>query len=355
MAALLTSEADEDEEERPLIPREDPLFTEDLPPPGLDGDLRLLRFLKSYMPHYLSQATGRNSFFCRLGPGYEPFVQAFRAACRDLQRRGAGDDVPTPELPEAAANSSAEFGWDDLVGYWLRDCERHPRTAREMQTLVRSFQCFLGKKTPAQVTKADVTAWLRHERETRANSGKTLEKKGVLIGALFSLAVKDDLLPKSPFAGFDYKRLSQKIGVQTESSREPFTLVQLQTLFSEDSLFGQTKGNGGGGYHARVWIPLLGLFTGARLDELGRLTVEDIQREPVPYFRIRRAKNKESLRSVPLHPKLIEIGFLDYVDAVAPWLIGIGGGLGIVLALAMLFLKRPLGEDREHPNPKPPA
>ena len=45
----------------------------------------------------------------------------------------------------------------------------------------------------------------------------------------------------------------------------------------------------------------------------------------------------------------------DWINAVAPWLIGIGGGLGIVLALAMLFLKRPLGEDREHPNPKPPA
>ncbi|WP_312261489.1 hypothetical protein [Candidatus Igneacidithiobacillus taiwanensis] len=169
---------------------------------------------------------------------------------------------------------------------------------------------------PAEVAKADVTAWLRNQRETRGNCGKTLEKKGILVGAAFSLAVKDELLPKNPFAGFDYKRLSQKIGIESDAAREPFTLSQLQMLFAEDVLFAQTAGRGGGGHYARVWLPLLGLFTGARLDELGRLMVNDVLQQPVPHFRIRRGKNSESLRSVPLHPQLLELGFLDYDEAI---------------------------------------
>lgn len=317
VASLLASDSGEDSDERWLVPHENPFFVGELPPPGLEGDVQLLRALKFYISHFLHVATGKDTFFWRLGEGYEPFVTAFRAASRDLRRRSEGESISTPPMPDIATNRKPVFGWDELLAYWLKDCERHPRTTGEMRTLMQSFQQFLGKKTPAEVTRQDVTAWLRHERDSRGNSGKTLEKKGVLVAALFSLAVKDEFLPKNPFAGFDYKRLSPKIGVQTKSSRESFSLVQLQALFSEDGFFGQSKGVGGGGYHARVWIPLLGLFSGARLDELGTLTVADIQREPVPHFRIRRAKNSESLRSVPLHPQLLELGFMDYVDAIA--------------------------------------
>ena len=133
-----------------------------------------------------------------------------------------------------------------------------------MEGLVQSLSAFLKGRNPGEMSKADASAWLRHERDTRGNTGKTLEKKGTLVGALFS----------------------------------------------------QTRDAGGGGYHARVWLPLLGLFTGARLNELGRLVVGDIQGDPVPHFDIRRAKNSGSLRAVPLHPQLVELGFLEYVEAL---------------------------------------
>lgn len=317
VASLLAPDSDgKDTDERWLMPRENPFFVGKLPPPGLVGDVELLKALKPFIAQHLHLATGRDTSFWRLGEGYEPFAAAFRAVSRDLKRRQKGEEVPTPPVPEIAVKGKPTFGWQELLEYWIRDCPRHPRTVREMQTLVQALSEFLRGKLPADMSKQDVTAWLRHERDSRGNSGKTLEKKGTLVGALFSVAVKDDLLPSNPFAGFDYKRLALKIGVQSESGREPFSLAQLQTLFSAEGLFAQSKGNGGGGYYARVWIPLLGLFTGARLDELGRLTVDDIQREPVPHFRIRRAKNSESLRSVPLHPQLIEHRLLDYVEAI---------------------------------------
>jgi integrase len=70
---------------------------------------------------------------------------------------------------------------------------------------------------------------------------------------------------------------------------------------------------------ADTWLPLLGLWTGARLEELGGLRVEDVKQEgSIPYIFIRatdgrRLKNKGSERRVPSHPALISAGFLDYV------------------------------------------
>lgn len=318
VASLLApASSGDDSEDRLLIHRENPYFVGDLPPPGVVGDVALLKELKINIAHFLRMATGRDTFFWRLGEGYEPFATDFRAASRDLQRRHAGGEVPSPPLPEApAADPAQALSWEGLLDYWRNDCERHPRTAQEMQTLIRSLAAFLPGKGPAAMTRQDVTAWLRHERDTRGNGAKTLEKKGTLMGALFSIAVKDELLPANPFAGFDYKRFTQKIGIDDGGDREPFQPVQLERLFSPGGLFSQTRDAGGGGYHARVWLPLLGLFTGARLNELGQLLITDIQRDPVPHFRIRRAKNSESLREVPLHPRLVELGFMDYVDAL---------------------------------------
>ena len=155
-----------------------------------------------------------------------------------------------------------------------------------------------------------------NERDQRGNSAKTLEKKGTLVGALFSVAVKDELLPKNPFSGFDYRRFAAKEGIAPEEERRPFSMEELTRIFSPEGLFGVTKGKGGGGYHARVWMPLVGLYSGARLNEIGQLTLSHIVLDPVPHFRILHAKNQSSIQDVPIHSKLIELGFLDYAEAI---------------------------------------
>ncbi len=67
------------------------------------------------------------------------------------------------------------------------------------------------------------------------------------------------------------------------------------------------------------WGALIACFTGARLEEIAQLYVSDIQREGnIWFFNInddgeKKLKNKSSKRTVPIHSKLIELGFLDYV------------------------------------------
>lgn len=77
----------------------------------------------------------------------------------------------------------------------------------------------------------------------------------------------------------------------------------------------------------QYWIPLLAAFTGARVNELGQLTPSDIRqsKEGTWYIDItdtkddeesdKTLKNVESRRIIPVHKKLIELGFIDFVQS----------------------------------------
>jgi integrase len=73
------------------------------------------------------------------------------------------------------------------------------------------------------------------------------------------------------------------------------------------------------------WVPWLAAFTGARCDELCGAMVADVRVEDgINTIRIDVAnreeggsvKNSASIRSVPLHPALIDEGFLKYVASL---------------------------------------
>ncbi|WP_342355976.1 site-specific integrase [Vibrio aestuarianus] len=71
------------------------------------------------------------------------------------------------------------------------------------------------------------------------------------------------------------------------------------------------------------WLPLLGCFTGARLNELCQLYKEDIyQQDGIWTIRIdeqfegQKLKNTFSRRTIPIHQKLLDLGFIDYVKSV---------------------------------------
>lgn len=69
------------------------------------------------------------------------------------------------------------------------------------------------------------------------------------------------------------------------------------------------------------WLPLLGLYTGARAEELARLRPQDIHCEQgIWLFNITteglsRIKGESAVRKVPLHDDLIRFGFLAHVVA----------------------------------------
>jgi len=72
------------------------------------------------------------------------------------------------------------------------------------------------------------------------------------------------------------------------------------------------------------WLPLLGIFSGARLNELAPLCVEDVKTDAASGVRFmtviedeeegRSVKTEGSVRAIPIHSELIRIGFVEFVE-----------------------------------------
>lgn len=74
---------------------------------------------------------------------------------------------------------------------------------------------------------------------------------------------------------------------------------------------------------ADYWCPLLMLFTGARINEIAQLYCADVKHHgTIDYISIHAnrpdmsVKNFHAVRFVPLHPKLVSLGFVEYVGAL---------------------------------------
>ncbi|MBT0651844.1 site-specific integrase [Geomobilimonas luticola] len=74
-----------------------------------------------------------------------------------------------------------------------------------------------------------------------------------------------------------------------------------------------------------AWVPLIAAYSGARQGEICQLLVTDIKEaDGIPYMHIteeddagnlvKTVKNENSKRVVPIHPAIIEMGFLDFVE-----------------------------------------
>jgi integrase len=111
--------------------------------------------------------------------------------------------------------------------------------------------------------------------------------------------------------------------VADASDRDAFTVEELNTLFATP-VFAKGERPAPGKGDAAFWLPLLSLYSGARRSELSGLRANDVQEiERVPCLLFvedksvgKRLKSATALRTVPVHPQLITLGWLRHVDAV---------------------------------------
>lgn len=82
---------------------------------------------------------------------------------------------------------------------------------------------------------------------------------------------------------------------------------------------------------ARYWVPLVCLFHGLRIRETLQLHVHDITNGDTPLITIqteldksdrklaRHLKNDATRRTIPIHPELLKLGFMDFVQEAGKW------------------------------------
>jgi integrase len=152
------------------------------------------------------------------------------------------------------------------------------------------------------------------EEDLERIASKTVSLYLSNLKQLFKWALSEGWLDELPTAGI-------AVEIEARTRRRAYTTIELRQLFGSLLPLKDAEPE-------RWWIPALGLYTGARLNELCQLQLTDVQLNAGYHILnlsefgsdgVRRLgfslKNDGSDRLVPIHKKLIEAGFLDYAEA----------------------------------------
>lgn len=246
------------------------------------------------------------------------FLKASRKSIELIKARNRGEVVDTPKadpfiartLPPTATHQTL----DSLVTYWKTQADRKPRTVMEVETVVSRF-IEVNENLPATTIKKSHVVAFKDRMLEDGKSVATVRKYLGLLSAVFETAVSNDKPPVNPVRGIKLAKAKT-----AQKSRIPFDSSDLKLIFTSEVFTLGQRPRGGKG-EAAFWIPLIALWSGARLEEIGQLLVSDISQDKgIHYFHIiddesgdKSVKTSSSRRKVPIHNELIKYGFLDYV------------------------------------------
>jgi integrase len=226
---------------------------------------------------------------------------AWESAPVKSDRKGKGEG-------NGKSNSATDLTLDDLFERWMREAAPSPSTVTTWRSYMRQLKTFVGHDDPARVTKADIVAW----KDSLLAADRV--PKGIRDGQLaatrsiFNYGLANDLLTVNPALGVTIRQ-KKKAGTKmlSYSDAEVARILALATA--------QTKPD-------RRWLPWLMALSGARVGELAQLWGRRIvEFDGVWVMKIAPAedggtlKNEGSERDVPIHPTILERGFLDFVQS----------------------------------------
>ncbi|MCW2265881.1 integrase [Gluconobacter cerinus] len=217
--------------------------------------------------------------------------------------------------------------------------ERKPTvsTAASFQTSIRRFVEVFGDLDVAHITKRQIAGFKDvlltiparlkpSERLLTVEEVTTLYKDQPDIPCLSSATINSKHLAAVSVAlkwasdnGYVDQVVSREVRAKggvptTKAARFPYSLEDLKAIFAL-SVFVKGERSAAGAGEAAVWLPILALYSGARLNELGTLRIGDVIRESdIDALRIRAGKTVNAVRRIPIHNEVKRLGFLRYVE-----------------------------------------
>lgn len=233
--------------------------------------------------------------------------------------------------PTLAALSKLYIEEGKRGGTW-REVSTHEveRSLRDLFDLmgdmpVEAFDVQQARLLKERLSRCPQYFGLRSEFE-----GKTLKQvveSGAVYKTITAVTVNNRLRKLSAFMnwcksnGYVADNPLAGLKVMTGSAKDArlsFDRQDLTILLNLDALRAEARK-----YPWRYWLPLLGRATGARLEELCQLRVDDfIEQQGIQCIRIddsregQNLKNASSRRMLPLHPDLIDLGLMQHVESV---------------------------------------
>lgn len=234
--------------------------------------------------------------------------------------------------PAAHAPANPTRLADALLQYASRPVDLAPRTKKEQKRLLDSLVSFLLATYPAlgsepfvhDVGTHHLTAFLDTVysksdtggvKTDTAASPLTVLKKVSHLRTFFEWAREDrQFTTADPTTGLGRRDKDlRKAAAKQERHYEPFSTAQLQTIFEPRRYLAFNRAAD------YFWAPLIGLHLGTRLKEIVTLELDAIDRDGATglWFmdvKPEYAKNKNSIRRLPITEKLLGLGFIEYVE-----------------------------------------
>lgn len=264
------------------------------------------------------------------------FLQALRDAFESRKRNAEGDYRPDPKaerFPEwkhpnasAAAPARPKVSLKGLVEAWWKEARatgRKPSTHESYRNTMAAFVAFVGHDDACRVTKTDVIGFKDHRlasvhpRTKRRISAKTVKDSDLAgLKTVFGWAVANSKMETNPAAGVTLKLAKpQRLRSKGFTDAEAGAILKAAQGVKQGSERPKT-------FAAKRWVPWLCAYTGARVGELAQLRKEDVRREAGHWIihitpEAGTVKTNEA-RDVVLHPHVVELGFISFVQAAPP-------------------------------------
>lgn len=256
--------------------------------------------------------------------------QEERAAAAEA--RLAAMQAPATEIAHTGpsrpvARSGAAVWLDEgIVEGWAAERTPQRKGVEAHRSVARWLHERVGRKPVDEITRQDVLTFkskLLEEGQTPANIRQKLSR----LRTLLQWAADNGHAPTNVAHGVTIKDTQA-----AKNKRKPFDLPALNAIFASPVYADGERPKQGRG-EAAYWLPLLALFTGARMEELGQLRPNDVvrltypdpeEREQASWFLHLvevegedgpKLKNAASERLVPIHPELERLGFLTFAQA----------------------------------------
>lgn len=230
--------------------------------------------------------------------------------------------TPTPVLAQSKASIITAYSFKDLIEFWAAE-RKHlgPKSVYEVEHIAGKLVKFLGHEEPLlearlraakadELGDSDFIGW----KETLIKSGLaagTIRKNLNMMKTVFVLAAANNKIAVDPTLGVTYRAKRDPRKKRLGYTDSDATKILLAARQEKEP-------------HLR-WTPWVCAFTGCRLDEVVSAMVRDIEKVGDIFVLAIRLdyrdadaslKTEESERKVPLHPALIEEGFVGYVDCL---------------------------------------
>ena len=256
------------------------------------------------------------------------FLQTVIQTVEVQRRRLNGEVVQTGVVAPLEAIYRADspddrFDSAKLYEHWASSAgDRPPGTTSAFKTASEQFGAFIGGRPIQEVVRKDIIAFRDYLLKSEMKP-KTVETKVALIRAMCQVAVDAGIIESNPAS-----RIKVQKPKVSPVVRLPYGTEELLRIFN-DPIYSGTVPKAGGG-EAACWLPALGLYTGARLEEMAQLLISDVIKDERHGWYIhvtdvvddesskagdtKSLKTTGSRRIIPLHPALIDAGFLRYIE-----------------------------------------